>query len=144
MGNDRTELQDPFALDTDDESGWRAIAEMSQATDDCGQVGDRGARRLAASDEYGWRNIATAWEERERQETAAELATLRALVQDVIDHWHSDSWALSPFSGIREWQKKALETLGPKAATDAPKAVTSLYAGSDLRFAEVSDTPVWL
>jgi hypothetical protein len=144
MGNDRTKLQGPFALDPDDEAGWRAIAEMSQSRSDCEHVGERDSRRLAAMDENGWRNIATAWEDRERESAAAELASLRSLVEEVLDHWHSDRWALSPFVGIREWQKKALEAMAPKngmASTAAP----SLHAGSDLRFAEVNDdAPVWL
>lgn len=145
MENDQAGPQGPYALDPDDEADWRAIAEMSQAANRGSQVGERGTRRLAATNEDGWRNIASAWEEREQEQAAAELAALRALVQDVLDHWDSDSWALSPFDGIREWQKKALETLDPKAQTNAaPKAVTSLHAGSDLRFAEVDDTPVWL
>lgn len=145
MGNDRTELQGPFALDPADEAGWRAIAEMSQKLNDCGFIASRSPERLTASDEDGWRNIARAWEEREVEDVAVELAALRALVQEVLDQWHSDSWALSPFAGVREWQKKAIETLNPKAGTVLPSTVVSLHAGADMRFVDVTDdAPVWL
>ena len=145
MENDRTEFPGPFALETTDEAGWRAIAEMSQKADGCEQIVRPSTTRLTATDENGWRNIASSWEAREHEDATAELAVLRSLVQDVLDHWHSDYWALSPFSGVREWQKKALETLTPKGQADASKAVASLHAGSELRFAEVmDDAPVWL
>ena len=138
-------VQERYSLDPDDEAGWRAIAEMSQKADGCEQAAVGSMRRLTASDESGWRNIASAWEARHHEDANAELIALRSLVQEVLDHWHSDDWALSPFSGVREWQRRALETLAPKTQTDASKAVASLYVGSDLRFAEVTDdAPVWL
>lgn len=145
MGNDRTDFAGPFALDPNDEAGWRAIAEMSQKAGGCEQSAVCSTTRLTASDENGWRNIASAWEAREHEDANAELAALRSLVQEVLDHWHSDHWALSPFAGVREWEKKALETLAPKAQANTSMAVASLHAGSDLRFAEVTDdVPVWL
>lgn len=135
MENTEAKLQEPYSLDCDDEAVWHSIAESSH---------DEPGKGRRAADEDGWRNIATAWEERERVEAAAEVAALKNLVQDVLDHWDSDRWALSPFDGIREWRTKALAVLDPKAHTNAPKPIASLHAGSDLRFAEEFDTPVWL
>ena len=138
MENLQAKLQGPYSLDPDSEAIWQSIAERSQKP-----AGGPGTGRRAA-DEDGWRNIAKAWEERERTEAAAEVARLRALVQDVLNHWDSDSWSLSPFEGIREWRRKALEVLSAKPLPNAPKQVASLHAGSDLRFAEEFDMPVWL
>ena len=135
----------PYSLDPDDQAGCRAIAEMSQNTNGCEQNAERSTTRLSASDEDGWRNIGRAWEEHEREDASSEAAALRGLMQEVLDHWHSDSWALSPFAGFRGWQKRALEALDSNGRTGESNAVASLYAGSELRAAEVQDdTPVWL
>jgi hypothetical protein len=134
-----------YSLAPDDQAGCRAIAEMSQKANGCEQNAERSMTRLTASDEDGWRNIGRAWEEHEREDASSEVTALRCLMQEVLDHWHSDSWALSPFAGFRAWQKRAVEALNSKRRRDESNAPASLYAGSDLRVAEVQDdVPVWL
>ena len=60
-----------------------------------------------------------------RQDEAAEIERLRGLVLEVLDYWDSGNWRILYVEHMRNWRKRALDTLGPIAPEEAAKVAAN-------------------